>query len=77
MNLVLIVQFYKADHSVYTDRQTDRQADIARRTGLVILIKNLYTLFMYFKGSETLPFTCYILFKESSIPFYSTINRYN
>jgi len=22
MNLVLIVQFYKADHSVYTDRQT-------------------------------------------------------
>lgn len=62
MNLVLIVQFYKADHSVYTDRQTD----IARMTGLVILIKNLYTLksqkpfllpVTYFSKSLVYPFT--------------------
>jgi len=28
-------------------------------------------------GSETLPSACYILFDESSIPFYSTSNGYN
>jgi len=31
---------------------------------------------MYFMGSETLPSACYILFDESSIPFYSTSNGY-
>lgn len=67
MNLVLIVQFYKADHSVYTDRQTESRTDVARMTVLVIQIKNMYTL----KGQK------HILFKESSIPFYSTINGYN
>jgi len=27
-------------------------------------------------GSETLPYACYILSDESSIPFYSTSNGY-
>jgi len=27
-------------------------------------------------GSETLPSACYILYDESSIPFYSTSNGY-
>jgi len=38
------------------------------------LIKNTY---IYFMGSETLPTACYLLFDESSIPFYSSINGYN
>jgi len=33
--------------------------------------------YIYFMGSETLPFACYILSDESSIPFYSTSNGYN
>jgi len=37
-------------------------------------IKNL--LAVYFTGSETLPSTCYILSRETSIPFYSTSNGY-
>jgi len=32
--------------------------------------------YIYFFESETLPSTCYILFDESRIPFYSTSNRY-
>jgi len=34
------------------------------------------TEYIYFMGSETLPSACYILFDESSIPFYSTCNGY-
>jgi len=51
--------------------RTDEQTDMARSTWLVILIRNIY-----FMGSETLPFTCYIPFHESSITFYSTSNGY-
>jgi len=32
--------------------------------------------YIYFVGSETLPYACYILSDESSIPFYSTSNGY-
>jgi len=64
--------------------RTDGQADVARSTWLVILINIIYTLWgrkrfrlpvTYF--SETLPSACYILSKESRIPFYSTSNGYN
>jgi len=69
--------------------QTGGQTDMARSTRLVILIKNFLiygVMFVtychifwrnYFKGSETLPSTSYILSEESSIPFYSTSNVYN
>jgi len=53
--------------------RTDKQTDMARLTRLVILIKNTY---IYFMGTETYPSACYILSDESSIPFYSTSNRY-
>jgi len=33
--------------------------------------------YIYVMGSETLPFTCYILSDKSIIPFYSTSNWYN
>jgi len=52
------------DLSVHTDRRTDEQTDMARSTRLVILIKNIYTLWVY------------ILSDVSSIPFYSTSNGY-
>jgi len=32
--------------------------------------------YIYHIWSETLPFACYILFNESSIPFYCTSNGY-
>jgi len=51
--------------------RTDGQK--ASSTRLVILIKNIYTIYM---GSETLPSVCYILSDESSIPFSSTSNGY-
>jgi len=51
--------------------RTDEQTDMARSTWLVILIRNIY-----FMGSETLPFTCYIPSHKSSITFYSTSNGY-
>jgi len=33
--------------------------------------------YIHFMGSETLPSACYILFDESSIPFYFSSNGYN
>jgi len=40
---------------------------MAKSTLLVIMIK---IICIYFMGLETLPFTCYTHFDESSIPFY-------
>jgi len=53
--------------------RTNGQTDMARSNLLVIVIKNIY---VYFIGSKTLSFTCYILSDESIIPFYSTSNKY-
>jgi len=44
---------------------------MTRSTRLVILIKNIYTLW-----GRKFPSACYILSDESSIPFYSTSNGY-
>jgi len=49
--------------------RTEGQADMARSTRLVILIKNIYTLW----GRKRL---LLLLSYESSIPFYSTSNGY-
>jgi len=50
--------------------QTTVRTDIDRSTRLVILIKNIYTLW----GRKRFR---YILSDKSSIPFYSTSNGYN
>jgi len=57
---------------IRTDGQTYRQTDIARSTRLVILIKNIYTLW----GRKRFLLT-FTLSDESSIPIYSTSNGYN
>jgi len=53
------------DLSVHMDRRTDEQMDPTRSNRPMILSKCVYT---YFKGSETLPPTCYILSDEYNIP---------
>jgi len=63
--------------------RTDRQTDMARSKRLVILIKNMYTLWgqkrsriYILYGTETFLSACYILSDEPSMPFYSTSNGY-
>jgi len=46
----------------------------ARDSSAATHILNL--IYIYFMGSKTLPFACYISYDESSIPFYSTSNGY-
>jgi len=50
--------------------RTNGQTDMARSNLLVIVIKNIY---VYFIGSKTLSFTCYILSDESIIPIIPII----
>jgi len=61
-----IASYSFRDHNVYTDRQTDGQMDMAISTRLVILIKNIYTLWgrkrfllpvTYFPTNIVYPFT--------------------
>jgi len=47
---------------------------MARSTWLLILIKYIY---IYFTWLEELHFACYIIFNESSMPYYFTSNGYN
>jgi len=53
--------------------RTDGQTGIASSTRLVILVKNIYTLW----GRKRFLLPGYILSHESSIPFYSRSNGYN
>jgi len=85
-----ILAFMRTDGQ--TDGRTDGQTDMVLILILIKNIYTLWgrkrfllpvTYFsypdqeyIYFMGSETLPSACYILSEESSIPFYSTSNRY-